>query len=57
MKITVWSIKNDSGATIHNHIENGWSDSNHPESVRGQVKYNKWERKYAHLVDGIVVHI
>lgn len=63
MKITVWNIVSDKGIVLHNHIENGWSDSNYPtpikESFSNQKAWKniKWVRKYAHLVNGVVIHI
>lgn len=62
MKVTVWSIKNDKGAVIFNHLENGWSESDYPLPKRIEFKNQeawknmKWTRKYANLVDGVVVY-
>lgn len=63
MKITVWNIVNDKGVIYHNHIEIGWSDSNYPkpkkkEYVNQKAWENmKWIKKYAHLINDVVVYI
>lgn len=62
MKITVWNYVNDKGVIFHNHIENGWVDGDYPKPKKVEYtnqqawKNMKWQKKYAHLVDGVVVY-
>lgn len=62
LKITVWSIKNDNGAIVFNHIEDGWSDSEYPLPIKSKYKNqeawkkSKWDKKYANLINDIVVY-
>jgi hypothetical protein len=58
MNITIWYEMND-GKRSHNHIENGHVDSDSPNGTTVQVnswKKKKWEKEFAELIDGIVVH-
>jgi hypothetical protein len=63
LKITVWNIKNDNGAIIHINIENGWSNNDYPNPLKDEFKYQetrkniKWNKKFAHLVNDVVVYI
>lgn len=63
MKITVWNHKNDKGIIKLNHIENGWVDGDFPQPIKKEFvnqkgwEKMKWEKKYANLVNGVVVYI
>lgn len=63
MKITVWNVRNDNGVIKLNHIEDGWSDNEYPLPIKKEYKNQeswknmKWEKKYAHLVNDVVVYI
>ena len=56
MKITVWNMVNEKGVVFHNHIEDGWSDNSYPTRNKKAQKNMKWVRKYAHLINGVVVY-
>jgi hypothetical protein len=60
-KITVWSVKNDKGDLIFNHIENSWVDGNIPQpknpEFKNQLSWQKmsWNKRFTYLKDGKVL--
>lgn len=63
MKITIWKVVKDNGTIVFNHIEDGWSESNFPLPIKPKFlnqqawKNMNWQKKYAHLINDIVVYI
>jgi hypothetical protein len=70
-KITCWAkiekIKDKEGKIIgenisHNHFSEGWSEEDYPLPVKEEYsnqkawKDQKWQKKFAHLVDNKVVY-
>lgn len=59
--ITIWRQVNEDGSTKLNHIEDGWTKSEHPEPKSERFtnqtawKNMKWERKNGLLTDDFKV--
>lgn len=63
MKITVWNLVTDKGVIKMNHIEDGWVDGDFPKPKKKEFVNQKgweklkWTKKYANLVNDVVVYI